>query len=149
VWRRDSRLWIEYEAGGLQLDNDEMARRFADIPGALDVAILADGARPETIHELRKRGYRVSAADKWDGSVRDGIQHLRSYSEIVIHPRCTMATQQARLWRYKLDPRTQQPIPKLRERNDDAWDAVRYALSRVIQRKGSSGVQVWYPGADG
>lgn len=151
IWRRDRRLWIEYEAGGIQLDNDELARRMAEIPDARRYAIRADGARPETINELRRRGFKISAADKWDGSVRDGIAHLRSYDEIVIHPRCAIAIQQARLWRYKEDARTGQILPRLRESNDDAWDAVRYALSGVIQRKAAStgGGIVWFPGMDG
>lgn len=151
LWRHDRRLFIEYEAGGLQLDNAETARRLDEIPDVRAYHILSDGARPETINEMRIRGFKMSAADKWEGSVRDGIAHLRSYDEIVIHPRCPIAIQQARLWRYKVDPRTGMILPRLRDSNDDAWDATRYALSKIIQRKGAStgsGV-VWFPGMDG
>jgi phage terminase large subunit len=149
LWRYDRRLWVEYEAGGVLLDNDEMARRMDEVPGVRAYPILADNARPETIAELKKRGFRVSGADKWEGSVRDGVAHLRSYAEIVIHPRCTIAQQQARLWRFKTDPRTGLILPRLRDGNDDAWDATRYALSRVIQRKGGGGGLVYFPGMDG
>lgn len=149
LWRYDGRLYLEHEAAGIQWDMDETALRFKEIPGATKYPILADGARPETINEMRKRGLKVKAADKWAGSVQDGIAHLRTYSEIVIHPRCTTAISQARLWRYKEDPRTQLVIPKLRDGNDDAWDATRYALSRVMQRKADGGGNVWYPGYDG
>lgn len=149
LWRRDGRLYLEYEAGGVLLDNDETARRMDTIPDIRSYPILADSARPETIAELRKRGFRISAAEKWDGSVRDGVAHLRSYSTIVIHPRCTIAAQQARLWRFKVDPRTNMILPRLRDGSDDAWDATRYALSRVIQRRGGGGGIAWFPGMDG
>lgn len=146
LWERDRMLWVEYEAGGVQLDADETARRMDEVPGARAYRILADGARPETIAELRKRGFQISAAEKWDGSVRDGIQHLRNYTRIVIHPRCVIAAQQARLWRYKTDVRTGLVLPKLREGSDDAWDASRYALSRMIRRRGGDDAMAWFPG---
>ena len=74
-------------------------------------------------------------AKKWEGSVKDGIEHLRSYEQIVIHPRCTDAQMQARLWRYKTDPRTNDVLPILKEGNDHIWDAVRYGLQPIIKRR--------------
>lgn len=139
MWTGDSRLWIEYETGGVQLDMDETARRFREIPGASEYVIRGDAARPETIHEMVRRGFRVEAAPKWEGSVKDGIAHLRSYESIVIHPRCPRAIQDARLWRYKTDPRTGDVLPKLHEGNDHTWDAVRYGLAPIIRRAGGIG----------
>ena len=130
----DSRLYIEYEAGGIQLDMGDTARAFAEVPGAADYVIRADSARPETIAEMNKRGYRVQAAPKWEGSVKDGISHIRSYAEIVIHPRCKRVIEEARLWRYKSDPRTDDILPLLHSGNDHAWDAIRYALAPLIRK---------------
>lgn len=149
LWRRDSRLWVEYAVGGIQLDADDTEERFREVPGADRYPILADSARPETIREMRNRKLHVIGAEKWDGSVKDGIAHLRDYEVIIIHPRCEMAIRHARLWRYKVDPRSQQVISKLRESNDDTWDAARYALSKIIQRRGGSDVGAWFPGMDG
>jgi len=132
-WIGDRRLWIEYEAGGPQLGMDETADVFKLIPGASEHTIRGDSARPETINELRKRGLKVEPAEKWEGSVKDGISHLRSYDKIVLHPRCKRAIQEARLWRYKTDPRTSDVLPKLHEGNDHIWDAVRYALAPIIR----------------
>lgn len=133
VWTADNRLWVEYEAGGVQLDMDRTKEEFCTIPGLSERVVRADSARPETINEMVRRGLRVEPCEKWDGSVKDGIQHLRSYDLIVIHSRCKRAAQEARLWRYKTDPRTQEVIPKLMEGNDHTWDAVRYALGPLIK----------------
>lgn len=139
------RLYIAAEAGGAQLLADDLERTWDTIPGARDYMIWADEARPETIAEMRRRGFNVRAAPKWAGSVKDGIEHLRgSYDEIVIHPSCTLAIDNFRLYRYKADKRTGAPLPELAKGNDHVPDAVRYALTRIIRRKGAP--RVWFPG---
>jgi hypothetical protein len=50
--------------------------------------------------------------------VEDGIQHLRSYQEIIIHPRCKRWQEEARLYRYKIDPRTDDVLPQLVDANN-------------------------------
>ena len=135
VWIYDRRLYVEYDPGKPQLDNDQTAQLFRDVPGGESHVIRADNSRPETINEMKKRGLRVEGADKWPGSVADGIAHLRSYTEIVIHPRCRRATQEARLWRYKVDPRTQDVLPHLVDGSDHTWEAVRSALAPLIKTR--------------
>ncbi len=133
-YTHDNRLYLDSEAGGVQLDSDALARAFDSVPDARAFVIRADSARPETIAEMRKRGFKTEAAPKWSGSVQDGIQHLRSYTDIVIHPRCKRAIEEARLWRYKTDARTDEVLPHLVSGNDHVWDAVRYALSPLIKK---------------
>ena len=134
VWVRDRRLWIEYDVGQPQLDTDGIVRIFDSVPDSRRYVIRGDSARPETIAELAKRGFRIQAAPKWAGSVEDGIQHLRSYDRIILHPRCKRALEEARLWRYKTDPRTDDVLPKLVDAHNHLWDSVRYALSPLIKR---------------
>jgi phage terminase large subunit len=133
-WIRDGRLWIDYEAGGVQLDMDDTAAAFRSVPLATDYTILADSARPETISEMNRRGLRVHAAPKWDGSVKDGIAHLRSYDAIVVHPRAKRFLEESRLYRYKTDPRTDEVLPVVVDAHNHAIDATRYALARIIKR---------------
>lgn len=135
LWIADSRLYVEYDEGGVKLDADDTERAFDKVPGSREYAIRADSARPETINEQKKRGFRISGAEKWEGSVKDGIDHLRSYEKIVIHSRCKRAQQEARAWRYKTDPRTDDILPILKSGNDHVWDAVRYALQPMIRKK--------------
>lgn len=142
LWVRDNCLWVEYESGGVQLDEAGIVRAFDEIADSRKYQIRADSARPETISAISKQGFTVIAAPKWTGSVEDGISHLRSYDRIVIHPRCTRAIQEARLWRYKTRPGASgdphaadaEILPELVSGNDHIWDASRYALSPLIKR---------------
>lgn len=134
LYAHDNTLWIEHEAGGIQLDTDATVRAFDTIPQSRDYTIRADSARPETIAEIKKRGFRCVPAPKWSGSVQDGIGYIRSFREIVIHPRCKRTIEEARLWRYKVDPRTEDVLPQLVDANNHAWDAIRYALSPLIKQ---------------
>lgn len=134
LWIADGRLYLEHEAGGVQLDMDQLYRAWSAVPDAAKYVIRADAARPETTNELRRRGLKVESAPKWSGSVEDGIEHLRSYEAIVIHPRCKVAIQEARLWRYKTDPRTGDVLPALQDGNEHVWDASRYALAPLIRQ---------------
>jgi phage terminase large subunit len=119
---------------------DEIDRRFRQVPGAADHVIRGDSARPETINELRRRGLNVVAADKWPGSRMDGVNHICGYEEIVIDPRCKALIEEARLWRYKTDPRTGDVLPKLLDGYDHGWDGVRYALAPMIKSPNPWGV---------
>ncbi len=134
IWVADSRLYLEHCVGSKLMDLDAMERTWRAVPGAEKHTIRADAARPETSNELRKRGLKVESAPKWQGSVEDGITFLRSFEKIVIHPQCTRAISEARLWRYKVDPRTGDVLPELQDGHEHVWDAVRYALAPLIKQ---------------
>lgn len=133
-----NRLYIEYEAYGKQTELDHMADLYDNIPEVRSWPIKADSARPETISYLKRQGFDISAADKWQGSVEDGIAHLRGFDEIVIHPRCKNASLEARMWSYKTDRITGEVLPKLADGYEHCWDAIRYSLDGHIKRKAQS-----------
>lgn len=140
------KLYIEYEAYGTGVENDELEEFCDSVPGARDWPIMADSARPETISHLRRRGFNVEAAEKWEGCVKDGIAHIRGYDQIVIHPRCENTAREARLYRYKVD-RTQvdahgnpQVLPIVVDKDNHSWDAIRYGHGKLIIRSGELGV---------
>lgn len=130
-----NRLYIEYEAYGLHTELDHMPELYDTIPGVHDWPIKADSARPETISYLKRQGFNISAAEKWQGSVEDGIAHLRGFDEIIIHPRCKNVAREARLWSYKTDRITGEVLPKLADGNEHCWDGIRYSLDGHIKRK--------------
>ncbi|NER82629.1 MAG: PBSX family phage terminase large subunit, partial [Leptolyngbya sp. SIO1D8] len=132
VWIYDRKLYIEYESYGKALQLDSTADKWKrDIPGIEKYVVRADNARPESISHVQRKGIpRLTAAEKWPGSVEDGIAYLRSFEQIVIHPRCTGIAAEARLWSYKTDRLTGDVLPKLADGHDHGWDAVRYALVR-------------------
>ncbi|MBK1484926.1 PBSX family phage terminase large subunit, partial [Enterobacter hormaechei] len=139
-----NRLYIEYEAYGQQTELDHMPELYDTIPGARDWPIKADSARPETISYLKRQGFNISAAEKWQGSVEDGIAHLRGFDEIIIHPRCKNVAREARMWSYKTDRITGEVLPKLADGDEHTWDAIRYSLDGHIKRK-QQGVGMMIP----
>ena len=141
-WVDGRRLFIENEAYGYEVAIDDTPALFARIEGAREHIIRADNSRPETIHFVARHGFsRLIAADKWPGSVEDGVEHLRSYESIVIHPRCGNAFREANGWSYQVDRLSGDVLPVLRAGDDHVWDAVRYALGPLIRRRGSAAIR--------
>jgi len=142
LWTHGGDLYLEYGQGAPLLNNDQTADLFRQVPGLPAYVVRADSARPETINEMKRRGLRVEGAPKWDGSVKDGIAHLRSYGRIVIHPRAPMAIEEAKLYRYKTDPSSGDVLPVPVDKHNHIWDAVRYALAPLIKRQGFAPVPI-------
>lgn len=131
IWER--KLYIRHEAYGHGVEIDHTPALFDAIPGAREVVTRADSARPETISYMIRNGWkRMEPARKWPGSVEDGVEHLRSYDQIVIHPECPHIAQEARLWSFKTDRLSGDVLPRLVDANNHGWDAVRYALQPII-----------------
>jgi phage terminase large subunit len=136
----DECLFIESEAFGYGVEIDETPQLFESIPTSRDWPIKADASRPETISYMRRKGFNVEAAEKWPGSVEDGIAHLKGFKRIVIHPRCKRMQDERRLYSYKVDPKTDEILPIIVDKHNHGWDAVRYSLDGYIQRRGGLGV---------
>lgn len=156
-WKNDGkrRLFISHAAFKVGLEISDMREFIIDrIPGIEEWSIKADSARPELISDLRRKGFNVSAAEKWEGSVKDGIAHLRGFDEIVIHQSLsqpaddatTCMAEEARLYRYKVDPRQvdengqPQVLPIIVDKFNHGWDATRYSRDGYITRGGDVGI---------
>jgi phage terminase large subunit len=137
LWIGERKLYVEHEAYGVGVDIDRTPEFFDRVPGARESTIRGDSARPETISYLRRNGYPgIESVTKWKGSVEDGVAALRGFEQIVIHPRCRHAEEEARLWAYKVDRLTGDVMTDLVDRHNHIWDAVRYALEPVIRSAG-------------
>lgn len=150
--KRDA-LMIDYAVFGHQVELDELPEfmaggvgkvsgtRYDGVPGAKDWPIKCDNARPETISFLRRKGFNTAPAAKWQGSVEDGIAHLKGFSGgIVIHERCKEMIEEAKLYSFKVDPTTGEVLPIIVDKWNHGWDATRYSLDGFIQRRGAAGV---------
>ncbi|WP_427864932.1 PBSX family phage terminase large subunit [Providencia stuartii] len=129
----DDCLYIEREAYGVGVELDHMPAFYDEIPEARKWPIKADSARPETISYLKRQGFNISAAKKWQGSVEDGITYLRGFKQIIIHPRCKETAKEARLYSYKIDRITGEVLPIIEDAHNHCWDAVRYGLDGYIK----------------
>jgi phage terminase large subunit len=138
LWIKGETLYVEKEWWGLAVELNHLPAKFETIPGSKAHVIRADSARPETISYLKHHGYpRITAAHKGPGSVEDGVEHLRSYDRIVLHPDCPHAIEESRLWSYKVDKLTGDVLPDLLDKHNHCWDAARYALEPLIKRRSS------------
>lgn len=136
-WVHDRRLWVDYEAGGSGVEIDQTPGFLLDrIPGIGLHVVRADSARPESTSYLQRHGLpKAVSVDKWSGSVEDGVAFLRSFYEIVVHPRCRETIRETRLWSYQTDRLTGDVLPKLVSGNDHYMDALRYALAPLIRAR--------------
>lgn len=143
VWvdAKNRTLYIEHEAYGVGVEVDHLPDLFDKVPDARKFVTRADNARPETISFLKRHGYgRMTSCEKGAGSVEDGVEHLRSYAKIVIHPRCKHTAEEARLWSFKVDRLTGDVLPDLVDKHNHCWDAIRYALEPIIKRLAGQGI---------
>lgn len=148
LWIHDQRLYVEHEASKVALENDDIAEFVTQhLPGIEQHVVRADSARPETISHVRSTGQgrryalpKIEPVKKWPGSVEDGIAHLRSYREIIIHPRCKETLKEARLYSYKTDRLSGDVLPTIVDANNHLIDAIRYALGPLIRRQQQTGI---------
>jgi phage terminase large subunit len=139
LWIYDQCLWVEYESWALQLELDQTADRWMrDLPEIEKHTVRADNSRPESIsHVSQQKRDRpgipyLVAADKWAGSVEDGIAFLRNFDKIVVHQRCTHFAEECRLYRYKTNA-AGDILPAIVDKHNHAIDSARYALSPLIK----------------
>lgn len=137
LWIHDRKLFVEHEAYKVGCDLDDTPALFDRVPGSREYAIRADSARPETISHMQRHGFpKITGVEKWKGSVEDGIAHLRQYEQIVIHPRCRNAAEEARLYSYKINRLSGDVLPDIVDKHNHIIDAIRYALAPLIRRVG-------------
>lgn len=129
-------LYIDQCAGKVGCDLEDTPALFDQVEGTSLYPIYADSARPETISFMRNRRYNVVAAEKWAGSVEDGLQYLRSFSKIVIHPRCQAVVEEFDLYQYKVDRQTNEVLREPVDKFNHYIDALRY--SYTVQMRGEN-----------
>lgn len=143
-WVHNSRLYIEYEAFGYGTEIDKLAELYDTVPGAKEHVSRADSSRPETISYLNNHEYtKVTGVEKWSGSVKDGIDFIKSFEMVVIHPRCENMLGEAKFYSYKTDPQTNEVLPIIIDKHNHGWDSVRYGLNPLIRQQ--AGVQFMEP----
>lgn len=131
---QDNIIYITHELYKSQLDTvDIMQELVKQMPFNRAVnRIFADCARPETISQIKKQGIMIYAAEKWQGSINDGIAFLKS-KKIVIHPRCVHTIYEFSKYSFKKEKRSDIITDIIEDANNHAIDALRYAVSQLIR----------------
>ena len=128
-------LYIDYETGGIGLELDKTAPKLKkDIPDISRWKVYADNSRPESISLVSRLGnLDIQGAPKWKGSVEDGIEYLKKFDNIVIHPRCKRVILEFKRYSYKVDRHTKEILATLVDKHNHFIDALRYALADYIK----------------
>lgn len=136
VWIHDDTLYIEHELYEKRLELDATADAMVKaLPECEKHVVRADNARPESISYLARNGIpRIVACKKGRGSVEDGIQFIKSFKKVIIHPRCEQTAKEFDLYSYKVDRLSGDILPVLVDDNNHAIDALRYALEPVMRK---------------
>ncbi len=139
-------LYIDYEVE-THVDMDLLHEEWRKIPSLRynpeGWIVYADNARPDMIRHMNKKGYNVKPAPKsWQGGSKEGDvknagkDWMRAFDAIVIHERCTGTIKEATNWKWEIDDRTGDIIPKYVKGFDHLiCDALRYGGWKMIKRK--------------
>lgn len=130
---KDNCLFIDHEFYAVGIEITELERAFDTVPGSRKWRITADSERPDTISFLARKGFNIIGAEKGKGSVEDGIEFLRTFEKIIIHPRCRGAIDNFSNYRWKQDKITQEVLPIPADGSDHWPDSARYALESYIK----------------
>ena len=134
---QDDTLYVDQEVFGHGVELDDTPALFDAIPTARTWPIKADCARPETISHVKRKGFPLlTAADKWKGSVEDGIACLKGFKRIVVHERCPHIAKEFRLYSFKVDRVNGDILPIIVDKHNHGIDALRYALDGYIKGRG-------------
>lgn len=131
----DTNLYIRYEAGEVGLELDDTASFILEkIPDFNKFSIRADNARPESISHVRRKGLpKIIGEPKL--KIEDGVEFLRNFNSIIIHPECKETIKEFGLYAYKIDKRSGDILPVIIDKNNHYIDAIRYALYPLIKNK--------------
>lgn len=128
----DNILYIDMEAGGIGIEVDDMPDLFKKIPTLSTWKSKADSARPELISYMRNHGYpKINPSKKGKDSVINGIDKIKSFKRVVIHPTCTSVVEEFKLYSYITNKMTGELTPVPEDKHNHWIDALRYALEDV------------------
>lgn len=130
---RDRTLYIDREFYGYGIEIDDLPRCFDLVDGSRKWTIRGDSARPDTISYMANKGFMCIGAEKGPNSVEDGIEFLKNFSAIIIHPSCTGSAGDFGNYRWKVDRITEEILPIPVDKSNHACDAARYALEPYMK----------------
>ena len=136
VYVNNNTLYIRYEANKIGLELDDTASFILKvIPDFDKYKTRADNARPESISFVKRNGLpRLVGEPKL--KIEDGVEFIKSFDNIVIHPDCKETIKEFGLYSYKIDKRSGDILPVILDKHNHHIDDIRYALCPLIKKKG-------------
>jgi len=122
---------IDQELYRTGMRNQPIAEFIANLPES-NTLVIADSAEPKSIDDLALAGVVVQGANKGQGSLLRGIQHVQD-QRISITKRSVETIREYRNYMWKFD-RDGKQIAVPEGGNDHAMDAIRYALESLTAK---------------
>jgi len=139
LYVENDNLYIYKEAGKPQLDLDETADFILEkMPDAAKYTVRCDNSRPDSISLVRRYGLPNVIGDP-KLKIEDGVQFMRKFKKIVIHPDCRETIKEFGLYKHKVDKRTGDVLPEIIDKYNHYIDAIRYALYPFIKQRNHPG----------
>jgi phage terminase large subunit len=144
AYAHDNRLFVTHEAWATSANIDGLPSLFSRVPDAARYVTRADGSRPDSINYLKSHGFPLmQAAAKGPGSVEEGIAFLKSFEKIIAAPECKHFLDELRLYSYRVDRLTGDPLPELVDKHNHLIDSLRYAVE-PLQKRAGAGIMNFY-----
>lgn len=136
VYVENKTLYIRHEANKVGLELDDTANFILKkIPDFDKYVTRADNARPESISYVKRKGLpKLIGEPKL--KIEDGVEFMKSFNNIIIHPDCKETIKEFGLYSYKVDKRSGDILPVIEDKNNHHIDDIRYALYPLIKNKG-------------
>ncbi len=153
-YEADGQLWITHECGGVHLTNEKIIEQLKTLPDMDRCISRGDCAEPGKIDMCNRNGFprMVGCVKKFKSRggenklnfIETGVSHIRTYSQINVHPRCENFIREYGLYSYKVDSKTDEVLNEIEDDNNHWFDALRYALEPKIKMNTSRKVRVIY-----
>jgi len=135
VYVENNNLYIRYEANKVGLELDDTANFILKkIPEFDKYITRADNARPESISFVKRKGLPKLIGEA-KLKIEDGVEFIKSFDSIIIHPDCKETIKEFGLYSYKVDKRSGDILPTIDDKNNHHIDDIRYALYPLIKNK--------------
>ena len=135
-WVSNRKLYVRRESVRVGVQVEQMKRHIDMIPKIGNRLIRCDSARPELINYLKFQDkFNVVESKKWKGFIEDGIDFLRSFEQIVVHPDCKNTEFECKYYSYKIDRMTGLVTTDIVDKHNHCIDAIRYAIEPIITKK--------------
>ena len=128
MFLRGRKLYIDKEFYGYGIEIDDLPKCWEVVPRSKEFIVRGDSSRPDTISYMANHGYNCVAAEKGEGSIKDGIEFLKNFEAIIIHPSCVGSVGDFSNYRWKVDKVIDEVLPVPVDKSNHACDAARYAL---------------------
>ncbi len=134
---KDQDVYLDELLYKRKLTNTQLIKKLDGLVSS-DDELIADSAEPGRIEEMRIAGYNVNKANKESGSVKNGIDALKS-KKIYITENSLNIIKEIKNYKFRKDLKTEEIYDEPVKFNDHAMDAMRYATYKQMRES----VKIW------